>query len=317
MLLACAALVACQNQPRVETAHQTRRDLSEAQRYAEQGLFEAALAAFERVLDENPRQVQAHIGVGDVHEARGDYGQAAERYAIAKALDPGNYKATYKLGLMYHLLDRVRDAIREYLQAIAIRPESFDANLNLATAYLQINEPALGLPYAEQAVKLNPNSQTAHANLGAIYAAMGQYALAIDEYRAAAELGDLEPQIALNMAEALIRAGRYPQALNVLRILAAGQGRDNAEVYERTGYAHFKAGDYEKSLAAYEKALEIAPDDPAALNGKGVNLMTMYLKGKREDTSLRDRAIAAWQKSVQADPTQRRIVDLIARYRKL
>jgi len=318
LLLAGGLLLAtgCETGPRVSQADAEQRQLiRQGQQYKNDGLLEAALAAFEMVLDDNPRQVDAHIGVGDVYEVKGDYETAAEKYKTAKQLDPSNYKATYKLGLMYHLLNRVRSAIQEYLAALAIRPNSFEANLNLATAYLQVNEPQLGLPYAEAAVKLNPESQTAHANLGSVYAALGQHHLAIEEYRAAAELGELKPQIALNLAESLLKTGRYAQALNTLR--AVQRSSDTAAVRERIGYTLFKLGDYQDSLAAYESALELEPRDTAALNGLGVNLMTLYLQGRRENVRYRDRAIAAWQRSVTADPTQQRIIDLIARYRKL
>jgi tetratricopeptide (TPR) repeat protein len=316
LLVGVGVLSGCQVSPRVsERNAEQRRLVSQAEQFKNEGLLEAALAAFEMVLDDNPRQTDAHIGIGDIYEIKGDYEEAADKYKTAKTIDPTNYKATYKLGLMYHLLNRVQAAIAEYLDALAIRPNSFEANLNLATAYLQINEPQLGLPYAEAAVKLNADSQTAHTNLGSIYAALGQYNLAIDEYRAAAELGELKPQLALNLAESLLKTGRYQQALNTLK--AVQRTNDTGAVRERLGYAYFKLGEYQSSLAAYESSLEIAPQDTGALNGMGVNLMTLYLQGRREDTSLRNRAIGAWQKSVSIDPNQQRIIDLIARYRKL
>jgi tetratricopeptide (TPR) repeat protein len=214
-------------------------------------------------------------------------------------------------------LTGVREAISEYLQSLAIQPNNFEANLNLATAYLQVDEPQLGLPYAKKAARLKPDSQPARVNLGSIYAALGQYNDAIDEFRAAAELGDLETEIALNLANAFIRTNRPMRALNTLLVLSRGKGAGNAMVQERLGYTYFKLKEYDKSLQHYDKALAIDPNDSASLNGKGVNLMTMYLRGQREDSGLRDRAIEAWQKSVRIKPNQRKIIDLIARYRKL
>jgi len=294
-----------------------RAELQRAERLKREGMLDAALAAFEAVLDSNPRELTAHIGIGDIHEARGDYRAAAERYEVAKRIKPGHFKATYKLGLMKHLLDRVAEAIDEYLQALAIRPQSFQANLNLATAYLQIGKPKLGLPYGRKAAQLRPGSQTAHANLGALLAATGDYQTAVEQYRTAAELGAISPELALNMAEALTRAGRYQRAVNTLRTLTQGPDADNPEVFERLGYAYFKLRHYQRSLDAYNRALELDPDLVKALNGKGVNLMTMYLAGGRADETLKSRAIRAWRKSVRLDGDQRRIIDLIARYRKL
>jgi len=321
LLLLCLGLLALPGcgwlftAPAENPSYEQQQLLDQARQYKEQGLLDSALAAFELVLEENPKLVAAHVGVGDVYQVRGNYEAAAEKYRTAQQIEPGAFEPTYKLGLMYHLMQRVRDAIREYLAALAIDPKSYQANLNLATAYLQINEPQLGLPYAEVAVRIRPDAQAAHVNLGSIYSALGQHQLAVEEYRAAAELGDLEPQIALNLVDALLKSGHYQRALNTLSVLAARE--PTALVYERMGYARFKLGDYEKSLERYRQALSIEPNDPASLNGVGVNLMTMYLRGRREDQSLRDEAISAWQRSLRVKPDQQRIVDLIARYRKL
>ena len=302
---------------RPRTTGGERQNVTSGENYLRQGMLDAALIAFEKALDENPRSTPAHIGIGDIYEVKGDYQAAANKYATAKAIDPGNYKAVYKLGLMYHFLQRVRDAINEYLAALAIDPNSFEANLNLATAYVQINEPTLGLPYARRAVKLKANSQTARSTLGSIYMGLKQYDKAIDEYRAAAEMGDLHPQIAMNLANALTKTGRPIRALNTLLVLAKTTGDQYPAVYERLGYTYFKLNDHAKSLEYYDKALALQPNDDAALNGKGVNLMTMYIRGGRKDLSLRDRAITCWQQSVRIKPDQKKIIDLIARYRKL
>ena len=295
---------------------QQARLLNQAYNYQDEGLYESALVAFELVLEDNPSQLDAHIGVASIYEVRGDYEKAAEGYAEARRIDPANYTATYKLGLMYQLLNRVREAINTYLAALALNPESFEANLNLATAYLQSGEPQLALTYAERAVELNDTSQPARVNLGSTYAALGQYQLAIDEYRTAAELGDLAPEISLNLADAFLRTGNYARAKNTLEALL----RDNPGsviAIERLGYTHFKMGEFQRSLLLYEQALAIDPNDTASLNGVGVNYMTLYLRGKREDLSLREKAIETWQRSVQVNPRQQRIVDLIARYRNL
>ncbi len=286
-----------------------------AEMYQRAGLLDSALVAFELALEQNPRMVGARVGIGDIHHVRGNYQAAATQYETARQLEPRNFKANYKLGLMYHLMQRLSDAVPVYLTALTIRPTDFKANLNLATAYLQMDQPQLGLPYAEAAVRLNPQSQSARVNLGAIYAAMGQYVLAIDEYRAAMELGEVELRIALNLVDAFVRVGRFEQAVNVLQTVVRTDS--SAMAYERLGYIHFKMGRFDASRETYEKALEIDPDNPAVLNGLGVNLMTRYLQGKRENPKLRDKAVDYWRRSIRIEPDQQRIVDLIARYRNL
>lgn len=289
--------------------------LKRAMQARDLGRLDEALAAFEKALETNPNLVEAHIGVGDIYHIKGDYNEAAKRYDRARQIEPRNFTANYKLGLMYHLLDRLADAVNAYLSALSIDPNNYEANLNLATAYLQLNQPSLGLPYAQRAVEINRKSMVAWANLAAIQSALGQYDPAIDSYRAAMEWGELEPQIALGLVDAFVKTSRFQQAINTLKALNARA--PSAMGYERLGYIHFKLGQYDESLAAYETAHRLDPSDPASLNGIGVNYMTRYLQGEREDKTLKRQAMDAWQRSVRVKPDQQRIIDLIARYSDL
>ena len=281
------------------------------------GDLDAALRAFQQALEQDPDYTDAYLGIGDVYQKRGNLNAAAERYADARRLSPGRFETNYKLGLTYHLLQRVRDAVDLYLTALTVDPYNFEANANLATAYLQLDQPEAALPYAERAVRLNPESQPAYANLGAIYASMGRPEDAVIAYRNAADLGQLSPPIAVNLVNTLLDAGRPQRAVNTLETLIRTDPQPRASYQERLGYAHFKLGNYDQSLQAYQHALDLAPDDIAALNGLGVNLMTRYIRNDRGSTDTRDRAIEAWRRSLRIDAEQPRIIDLIARYRRL
>lgn len=308
------------NELRTDGTSGSRDEMADAlatdgQAAIESGNLDNALDLFTQALASNPRHVDSHIGVGDIYQIKGDYESAAGKYKTARDIEPQNYDANYKLGLMMHLLNRVREAVKSYLDALTINPDSFEANMNLGTAYLQLSEPSLALPYAERATKLDGTSQPAFVNLGVIYAAVGRHEDAVMAYRAAADRGDLSPQIAVNLVNALIKTKKYERAANVLRTLGAREQR--TEYHERLGYVYFKQGKFDDSLIQYRKALEAEPDDPAALNGLGVNLMTRYIRGRRLDIETRDEALNAWRRSLRANAKQPRIADLIARYSKL
>jgi tetratricopeptide (TPR) repeat protein len=277
-----------------------RRLSTQAEAAHEAGNTQQALALFTKALEADPANIEAHIGIGDIHQEQ------------ARRIDPGNFASNYKLGLMYHLMNRLREAISTYLSALTIDPANFDANLNLATAYLQIGEPTLALPYAERAVKINASSQPAQVNLGSIYSALGRHDDAVVAYRAAADLGELAGPVAVNLVNALVKSGKYQRALNVLQTLIRTDPQ--GPYFERLGYVHFKLGEYDQSIAAYEKALAANPNDSSSLNGLGVNLMTRYIQAGRTDQRIRDRALEAWRTSVRINPAQTNIVDLISRY---
>lgn len=287
----------------------------QARAHRDRGNLDQALLWFHRALEEDARQLEAHMGIGDIYQVRGDYAAAAGRYETAREIDPTDYHATYNLGLMYHLLERVRDAIDMYLSALSIDPQSYEANLNLATAYLQIEQPEQALPYARRATELEPTTQAPFVNLGAVYSAMGRHEEAIDAYRRAESEGPYSAQLTTNLVNAFVRTRRYDEAVDLLE--GAIRNEPTARSFERLGYVHFRLGQYDQSLEAYDNALQIDAEDTAALNGVGVNLMTLYIQGGREEHDLRDRAVESWRQSLSHEADQPRIVELISRYRAL
>lgn len=292
-----------------------KQHLNDAQEFLTQGLSDAALAAFGLALEENPRLIEAHMGIGDIYLNRNQPELAEKRFDIATRLDPSNFDAHYGLALAKQLLGKVQEAIRVYLRALTINPNSVEVNQNLAGAYLQLGRPESAIPYAERATTLDPESAAGWSNLAAANALMENYEQAIDAYRQAVELGEDQEPIVVGLADAHIKLGHFDRAMVVLEsYLLSGP---SAGAYERLGYAQFKMRRFEDSLASYQAALAIDENDTAALNGLGASLMTVYIKSSRRDKQLHQDAIDAWRKSVRLRADQPRIIDLISRYERL
>ncbi len=311
---ASMALSGCRQGPsRTQLAHaRANEHVAQAENLLTEGRLEEAIAYFEQAIAVNPTLVTAHIGLADAQRERGDYQSAATGYQRAAEIEPGNFDAQYRHGLMLQLLDRLTEAVRAYLRALAIRPTDFDANMNLATTYLQLDEPRQSLPYARRAVQIDRKSGPARVNLGAVYAAMGRHNEAVLEFQAAAELMDLTPPLLLNLADSLGKAGRYQEMVNTLERLQRMEA--SAAAHERMGFAQFKLGDYTGAMRSFRKALEIDPDYYPALNGVGVCELNRYLLSDRQDVQARTEAIRALRRSVQINRDQPRIVELISRY---
>lgn len=276
---------------------------------------EIALTELQRAIDINPKLTPAYIAMADIHlNKRNDLLAAQANYNQAAQLEPQNFKAQYGDGLTLQLLGRIAEAIRAYLRALAISPNDFDANLNLATAYLQQGEPSSGLIYGQRAVKVNPNNGAARVNLGAIYAALGEHDRAVSEYQQAAELMEQgpTPELLLNMGESLGKIGKFAEMQNVLEELV--QKRASAPAYERLAFSLFRQGKYPESLEAFRKALELDANYYPALNGIGVNLLNKYVESDRKDTQAQREAIENLRRSLQIEPKQPAVADLVSRF---
>lgn len=307
-------------QEREEDDRQARIDqmLADAQLYRDQGLDDSAFAMFGKALIENPRIVDAHLGIGDIYKERGDYDKASVRFELAAAIEPTNYDAHYNLGFCKQILGDLPYAIKSYRRALTLRPDAPEVNRDLASAYLQDNKAGLALAFAERATELDPESFGAWANLGFIYVQAGRAGDAIDAFRSAAELASKDDKVEpvlLGLADAHIRLGNYSRATNVLNTLIASNPTSMA--HERLGVAMFKQREYEDALRNFKTAVELDGEDTAALNGLGVAYMTLYIEGNRENTWQRDQAFKAWAKSLEINPNQQQIVSLVTRYRKI
>ncbi|MBX3363623.1 MAG: tetratricopeptide repeat protein [Phycisphaeraceae bacterium] len=283
-----------------------------ARRLAAQGDDSAALAAFERAIAVNPELTVAYLGAADIYQRQGDYDRAERRYGQAAALEPGNFDAQYGHGLSLHFLNRLAEAVRAYLRALAIRPNDFDTNLNLATAYLQLGEPRQAQVYAVRAVRLNTRSGPARANLGAVYAALGDHASAVAEYQQASELMELSPPLLLNWADSLSREGRHAEAINTLEEVIRSE--PSAVALERLGAARFRMRQYEKAEQAFSEALRLDGNHYPAMNGLAVCLLNRYEWSQATDLQSRDEAIRLLRRSLQIEPRQTPIVELVRRY---
>ena len=310
MTIVVTPLTACHLPQRVFDPDQYFHD--RAVEYVEQGLDEQALRAFARAIEQNPRLVEAHMGLGAIHQKRGSLVEASNAYRTATELAPMSFDAHFHLGEVQHLMGRFADATRAYLQALAIAPDDFNTNNSLATVYLQQGRPGMAIPFAERATQIAPDDQAAWVNLASALSLDGQLDAAVDAYRHAAELGAIDAPILLGLADAHIRLEHYDRA----RVVLAAQIRQapSALAHERMGYVLYKSRRFEDALEHYQQAVELAPDDTAALNGLGVSLMTLYLQQHRLVKAHRDGALDAWRRSLEIDINQPRIRDLLQKY---
>lgn len=284
----------------------------QAERSREAGNDEEALRLLTEAISENPTLTVAHMKMGEIYKTRGDHGKAEQAYGAAASLEPTNFDAQYNHGLMLHFLNRLSEAVSAYLRSLAVRPNDFNANLNLATAYFQLNEPSQALYYAETAARLEPTSGPARANLGAVYAAIGRHEDAVRQYEAASELMDLSPELLLNLAESLGKIGRFTEMENTLNAVLEIEA--SAAAWERIGFARFKQRDYTGSMEAFQSAVRIDDRHYPALNGLGVCLLNRYLKSERSDEAARKEAVRLLKRSLQINPRQNQIIELVSRF---
>ncbi len=295
-----------------QTSAQAELAIAKAEDFLRQGQPEKALLEFERVIESNPRMTVAYMGAGDIYREQGNYSMAEQRYGKAAEIEPANFQAQYKHGLVLQLLERISEAIQAYVRALRLQPDDFNANLNLATAYLQIGEPAQAVRFGERAVQIDGRSAPGRINLGAIYAALDRHADAVVEYQQASELTELSGPLLLNWADSLGKIKRHQEMLNILQQLVRNE--PSAMAYERLGAAYFHLRQYVDAQNAFKKAVELDPNHYPAHNGIGVCLLNQYEFSSKTDEQARQQGVSSLRKSLQIERNQPRIVEILSVY---
>lgn len=148
----------------------------------------------------------------------------------------------------------------------------------------------------EASLSKNPANPAVESRLGSFAMKEEEYAAAISHYLNAHELDRENTRYRLELAEALIGKGWFPEAIAQLETLTASHP-DSVLFWRRLGFASNNGMRFERAIAAYERALELEPQNEvntrnlvSALLNRGAELQKSGLD--REARSLYEKAIS-------------------------
>ncbi|HZT11323.1 MAG TPA: tetratricopeptide repeat protein [Candidatus Baltobacteraceae bacterium] len=133
---------------------------------------------FQRVLDNEPRQVFALNGLGMSFEDQHDNNNAVSEFQLCLLYDSFNYSCWNNLGTSYYDLNRFEDALKSLNVAQHLAPERPEALVNLGNVYSKRGDWRKAVSYYVQASTVDPYHPEAYVNLGLEYDAHGLYQLA-------------------------------------------------------------------------------------------------------------------------------------------
>ncbi len=275
--------------------------------------LDSAIAEFRQAVNLDPTLADAHTGLGLAYKERGDLDQAADSLQQAVRLDPRSFTPVFELGEVYRLLNRMTQAIRAYIIACELDPRNFDSHFRLAMCYQSTGDLYKSIETYKEAIGINPRNAYAWSNLGAAYDTIGQHYEAIKAYKESLECNTRQPEVLVNLATVYLNQERWPTARKTLEAAIQLSG-DLSIAHERLGYCYWRENNLDAAAQAYIRAISIDSKNAAAFAGYGVVRMTQYLNNP-EQTSLRDEAVEAWHKSLELDPEQPKLRNLIEKYR--
>ncbi|RMG97064.1 MAG: tetratricopeptide repeat protein [Deltaproteobacteria bacterium] len=223
------------------------------------GQAEASRAAFERTVALAPDLAPAQAGLGAVALELGDLDAAEQALSRAVAIDPEMVEAHYNLGLVRAARGDLAGARKALEAAADLAPDDVDVQAALASVLVDAGDLAGARRAAARALAAAPDDPYVLHAAAEVDLATGHVDAAIAKLeRAAAADGATEVRLAL--AAALVRRGRredLERAISLLEPLAATEAPD---VLVTLGSARAKAGRLTEALAAFDAAIEAAPE---------------------------------------------------------
>lgn len=227
-------------------------------------------------------------------------GNRAAAISITRELvkkEPGNADARLLLGSLLSEEGQRQDAIEQLKEAVHIRPNSAEAWNTLGEAYKDFGRGKAARGSFEQAVKLNPNYGVAQLNLGAALLGAGEPDAAAEHLdRAIQLLGQSSDAADAHYLRSRIYSatGQTGEAARHLEE-AVRLRQDFAEAWSDLGEARRLKLDVARALIAFERAVQLNPNDAVAQYRLGAE----YLR--RNQTALSLEHLEAAYKLTPAD----------------
>lgn len=251
-----------------------RRGMDALQRPATVDSVSEALGWFERALATDPEYAAAQAGKCAAYVSGfrvvvdpGYIERAEESCAAALARNPGLDVVHTALGDLYRWTGQYPKAQAAYERALAISVNNVEALTGLAAVYHLDHRPELAEEKYRQAVGLQPGNWRTYDELGTFLFRSGRYPEAAENYRKVLSLDAQNLQGYGNLGAALMLSGDFAGAAPAfMRSIEIKPQRD---AYSNLGMMYYYLGELDKSIAALEKAAELAPNDHLSWSNLG------------------------------------------------
>jgi predicted TPR repeat methyltransferase len=225
---------------------------------------------------------------------RGELEAAAALYRRAATEEPGHFKALHNLGVALEALGQTGEAESSYAAAIEANPEGPLSYYSLARLQQLSNRAEAAEAGYRRALALDPGLAEAHFNLGQLLLERGEAGDAERALRAAEQAGNQGPGVASLLGDALFAQRRLDEALGAYQRTVDLSPDDAAARFDMAKTLEFlKRTD--EAIGCYRKSLELEPASAAAHEG---------LVRALEASGRRDEALATLHAWLEAEPDQ-------------
>lgn len=267
------------------------------------GKRQEAYAGLDRVLTQEPNNVQAKLLKGRFLFQEGRIDEALTHAQAAAKADPRSVQALYILGLINAKRRDVEEAAKYFTEVLKLNPRAVDAQIQLARLNLDNGKVVESLQFSEQAVKNQPANGLAHLMLARGLMARGDLKVAEAKMNALVASNPNSAPVLAQMGELYLLKKDEAAAY---RSFERGQEADADSVEALTGLAAMDtaAGKVRAARDRVEARLARTPNDPRVL------LLAARVYQRDADSAKAEEAL---RKVIEVDPANLQAYEMLGR----
>jgi tetratricopeptide (TPR) repeat protein len=260
--------------------------------------YAKAIEQLNAVLKARPTELKIRDYLGFLYEEIKDYPKAMEAYQSNLQLDPTFPESHIHLGVLQYRLKQFPGAIAHLSEAVRLNPKQPEAHIVLGLAHLQSDQFEKAAQAFEEGIRHNPKNADLHFNLGTAYDKLNRFDDVVREMEVALALdphnADALNYLGYSYAE---RGIKIDKAVSLTR-QAVALKPDNGYYIDSLGWAFYKSGMLSEALAAIKRAVALVGDDPVIYEHLG----DIYMS-QEQVTEARE----AWLHSLELDPANEKL----------
>jgi tetratricopeptide (TPR) repeat protein len=236
--------------------------------------FDEAIDSYDKALKANPDDHKAWYNRGVLLGNSGRLDEAIDSYNKALKINPDDHQTWNNRGVYLGNLGRLDEAIDSYNKALKINPDDHQAWYNRGVALGNLGRLDEAVNGYDKALKINPDKDEAWNNRGVLLGNLGRLDEAINSYNQALKINPDDHEAWYNRGIALVNLGRLDEAIDSFD-KALKNKPDFYQAWHNKGVAHYKWGKYQNALDAYQQAIDIKPDKYKSWYDRGLVLFQL------------------------------------------
>ena len=230
--------------------------------YKKAGDVKGISSTLQRLVNENPKDIELRIELADYYEKQGNLRAAADQYeSLQKIVSEDQAPAVYtRLGYLYSKMDRTEEAIAAYTKAIELEPQDADIYYSLSYLYEKTGDTKKAEENLSKALEINKNDMEGRLKLAQALLAQDELDKASD-YAEQVLAKDPESMDALLLLAAIKeKSGEKDKLIEVYKKIHSLDPGNDTVLYNLAGL-EYESGNTDESLIHFERYLTLHPED--------------------------------------------------------